>query len=278
MNIKSMDIEPVPIPEPGYRRIGRVNWVGLWTLTFKEIHRFIKVWTQTIAAPTITTCLFMAIFVWALGGTGRTPAGVALGDFLAPGLMIMAVLQNAYQNPTSSILIAKVSGSIVDVLMPPLSAGELTLGYVIGGVVRGVSVGAALWVAFWLWPEVAIEPIHWWAVIYFLIAAATFMSLFGILTAVWAEKFDHAAAINNFVVAPLTLLSGTFYTIDRLPEVLQSGAAYNPFFYLIDGFRYGFIGRADSDLMTGVILTMALNVVLWVAAYHVFRSGYRLKP
>ena len=150
MNSKSMDIGPAPIPEPGYRRIGRVNWVGLWTLTFKEIHRFIKVWTQTVAAPTITTCLFMAIFVWALGGTGRTPAGVALGDFLAPGLMIMADLQNAYQNPTSSILIAKVSGSIVDVLMPPLSAGELTLGYVIGGVVRGavllmLSGEAAMW-------------------------------------------------------------------------------------------------------------------------------------
>jgi ABC-2 type transport system permease protein len=278
MNDDSIDIGLTPIAEPGHRRIGAVNWVGLRTLTFKEIHRFLKVWTQTVAAPTITTCLFMAIFVWALGGTGRSPAGVALGDFLAPGLMIMAVLQNAYQNPTSSILIAKISGSIVDVLMPPLSAGELTFSYVVGGVVRGISVGAALWLAFWLWPGVAIAPIHWWAVIYFLFAAATFMSLFGILTAVWAEKFDHAAAINNFFVVPLTLLSGTFYTIDRLPKVLQSAADFNPFFYLIDGFRYGFIGRADSDLVTGIMITSGINVVLWIAAYYVFRTGYKLKP
>lgn len=278
MSSSSTDIDLAPISEPGHRRIGTVNWVGLQTLVFKEVHRFIKVWTQTVAAPTITTCMFMAIFVWALGSTGRSPLDVPLGDFLAPGLMIMAVLQNAYQNPTSSILIAKISGSIVDVLMPPLSAVELTVGYVIGGVVRGIAVGMALWLAFLLWPGVSIAPVHWWAVIYYMIAAATFMSLFGILTAVWAEKFDHAAAINNFVVVPLTLLSGTFYTIDRLPKVLQTAADFNPFFYLIDGFRYGFIGRADSDLVTGVVLTLALNLVLWLAAYYVFRTGYRLKP
>lgn len=278
MNKNARDAGPALLREPGEQAIGTVNWVGLKTLIFKEIHRFVKVWTQTVAAPAITTSLFMAIFVWALGGAGRSPAGIELGDFLAPGLLIMAVLQNAYQNPSSSILIAKVSGSIVDVLMPPLSALELTIGYIIGGIVRGIAVGAALWLAFYLWPGVSVGPVHWWAVIYYILAAATFMSLFGILVGVWAEKFDHAAAINNFVVVPLTLLSGTFYTIDRLPEALQGVADFNPFFYLIDGFRYGFIDRADSDLLTGVILTGAINIILWIAAYTVFRTGFRLKP
>ncbi len=266
-----------PILEPGKRRIGVVNWIGLRTLTVKEIHRFVKVWTQTVAAPAITTNLFMAIFVWALGGAGRSPAGISLGDFLAPGLMIMAVLQNAFQNPTSSILIAKVNGSIVDVLMPPLSAGELVVGYVVGGVVRGLTVGGVLWLVFAVWPGVGVSPVQWWAVIYYAVAAAVFMSLFGILTAVWADKFDHAAAISNFVVVPLSLLSGTFYTIDRLPEVLRAFADFNPFFYVIDGFRYGFIGRADGDLIVGIVLTMTLNVALWLLAYTVFRTGYKLK-
>ena len=241
------------------------------------MRRFLKVWTQTVLAPTITTLLFMAIFVWALGGSGRAPAGVNLGTFLAPGLMVMAIIQNAFQNPSSSILIAKVQGNIVDILMPPLSAGELTFGFAIGGVVRGLMVGASLWLIFSFWPGIAVTVRHGWIIVYFAFSASLMMSLIGTLTGVWAQKFDHSAAITNFLVVPLSLLSGTFYTIDRLPPILQTVSNFNPFFYLIDGVRYGFIGRSDSNIMIGIFVVLALNIILWFTAHRVFKVGYRLK-
>ena len=165
--------------QPGVRRIGLFNQVGLTTLCIKEVRRFLKVWTQTVLAPTITTLLFMMIFVWALGGSGRGPIGVDLGSFLAPGLMAMAIIQNAFQNPSSSILIGKVQGNIVDVLMPPLSAGELTFGFAIGGVTRGMMVGTVLWLVFSAWPSVSVNITHGWAVFYFGFSASLMMSLPG---------------------------------------------------------------------------------------------------
>jgi len=262
--------------EPGVRRIGWLNGTGLYTLYIKEVRRYIKVWTQTVMAPVVTTVLFMAIFTWALG-SGRAPAGVSLGAFLAPGLLAMAIIQNAYQNPVSSILIAKVSGSIADVLMPPLSALELTIGFAAGGITRGLNVGLVLWLAFYFWPGVDVSPDHLWAVIYYTVSAAMLLSLIGILTGVWAEKFDHGAAINNFIIVPFSLLSGTFYTIDRLPGALQTVSQFNPFFYLIDGLRYGFIGRSDGDIFVGTIAILVLNLVLLVIVHRVLKSGYRLK-
>ena len=263
--------------QPGERRIGIVNGYGLLTLYKKEVHRYFKVWTQTVAAPMITVSLFMAVFMWALAGDGRASGGVSLGTFLAPGLMIMAILQNAFQNPMSSILVGKVQGSIVDVLMPPLSPMELLAGFVLGGITRGLTVGCALFVAFYFWPGVSVSMTHVWAVIYFGFSAATMLSLVGVLTGVWAEKFDHGAAITNFVIGPLTLLSGTFYTIERLPEILQTFSHFNPFFYLIDGFRYGYIGHADGDLTMGVWYILFINVALFLAAYRIIKTGYRLK-
>lgn len=265
------------INEPGVRRIGMINWLGMWTMYLKEVRRFIKVWTQTIAAPTITTCLFMAIFGWALGGAGRAPLGVGLGEFLAPGLIMMAVIQNSFQNPASSIVIGKVQGSIVDTLMPPLSSLEILLGYVLGGVTRGLAIGFALWLAFIVWPDVDMGVSHWWAVFYYLVSASVMLSLIGTVTGIWAEKFDHSSAVTNFIIVPLSLLSGTFYSITRLPEALQSLSSYNPFFYMIDGLRYGFIGRADGDITIGVIYTFVLNIALWLFVHRLLKTGYRLK-
>lgn len=264
--------------KPGERLIGPVNRVGLWTLYLKEVRRFWKVWLQTVAAPMVTTLLFMAIFSLALGGSGRAPAGISFPVFIAPGLLMMTVLQNAYQNPASSILISKVQGNIVDVLMTPLSPGELAFGYIMGGVTRGLAVGLAVLAAFILWPGVEIAVVHWWAFFYYLLAGALFMSLFGTIAGVWAEKFDHAAGINNFFVVPLTLLSGTFYSIQRLPEWAIEITMFNPFFYLIDGFRYSLIGRADGDIATGVMFTLGLNAVLWAGVQIMFKTGYKLKP
>jgi len=264
-------------PELGSRTIGAVNWVGLWTLYMRESRRFMKVWAQTLAAPAVTTILFMVIFTLALGGRGRMVADMPYGQFLAPGLIVMAILQNAFANTSSSILIAKVQGNIVDTLMPPLSALELTIGFVAGGVTRGLLVGMSVGTAFWAMPGVTMEIAHIWAVVYFALAASIMLSLIGVLTGVWAEKFDHSAAITNFVIAPLSLLSGTFYSIERLSTGWQVFSQINPFFYMIDGVRYGFIDRADSDLTTGIIYTLVLNTVLVLWVYRVFKTGYRLK-
>lgn len=264
--------------QPGVRTIGTLNWIGLWTLYLKEVRRFWKVWLQTVAAPMVTTVLFMAIFSFALGGSGRTPAGVSYETFIAPGLLMMTILQNAFQNPSSSILIAKVQGNIVDVLMPPLSATELSLGYILGGITRGLMVGFAVLVAFAVWPGLHLEVVHPWAFVYFALVGSAFMSVFGAVVGIWAEKFDHAAGVNNFIILPLTLLSGTFYSIERLPPAVADISLYNPFFYLIDGFRYSMIGRADGDIATGALVTLAVTAALGYWVFALFRSGYKLKP
>ena len=264
-------------PEIGRRSIGAVNWIGLWTLYARESRRFMKVWTQTLAAPAVTTILFMVIFSLALGGNGRMVADMPYAQFLAPGLIVMAMLQNAFANTSSSILISKVQGNIVDTLMPPLSALELTIGFVAGGVTRGIVVGMSVGTAFALMPGVPMQIQHIWPILYFALAASMMLSLIGVLAGVWAEKFDHSAAITNFVIAPLSLLSGTFYSVERLSDGWQVFSALNPFFYMIDGFRYGFIDRADSTLSTGVTYTLVLNLILIFAVYQVFKKGYRLK-
>jgi len=254
------------------------NRVGLETLCRKEIKRFLKVWQQTVLGPLVTTLLFMVIFTLALSSAGRGVAGIPFVDFLAPGLLMMAVIQNAYQNPSSSILISKIQGNIIDVLMPPLSPLELTLGYTIGGVARGVMVGLALFLAFLFWPGAHTGIHHVWAFLYYLFSGAVLMSLAGAIAGTWAEKFDHSAGLNNFVVVPLSLLSGTFYSIQRLPEAFQTLSLWNPFFYLIDGLRFSMTGFHDGSLLTGSLVVLGINTALAVVVYKMFKSGYKLKP
>ncbi len=261
---------------PGPRPMGAVNWRGLWTLYLKEVRRFLNVATQTLMAPVITTLLFLAIFALALGGAGREVAGIPFIEFLAPGLIMMTMMQNAFANTSSSIVIAKVQGNIVDVLMPPLSAGELTLGMAAGGVTRGLMVGVATGLAMWIFVPLRIhDP---FALLFFAVNASLMLSLLGMIGGIWSERFDHIAAVTNFVITPLSFLSGTFYSIERLPETWQFVAHLNPFFYLIDGMRYGFIGRADSTIALGLVVVPAVNVFLWLVAHRMFATGYRLKP
>jgi ABC-2 type transport system permease protein len=257
------------------RRIGRVNWLGLWTLYRKEVRRFWKVVTQTVLAPLVTTLLFMAIFTLALGGSGRMIGAIHFQNFLAPGLVMMAILQNAFANTSSSLMIAKVQGNIIDTLLPPLSAGELTVGYALGGATRGIVVGTVVVLA--LTPFIDMSVKHWLPVLYFGFSGALMLSLVGILTGIWSEKFDHMAAITNFVITPLSLLSGTFYSIEKLPGIWYSASQYNPFFYMIDGFRYGFIDIADGSLVRGALIVGAFNVFLWLLSYYLFKSGYKLR-
>ena len=261
------------VPPP--RQMAGVNWLGLWELYMKEVRRFWKVVVQTVAAPVITSLMFLLVMVFAFGREGVMISGYHFAEFLVPGLVIMTMIQNAFANTSSSILVAKVQGNIVDVLMPPLSAMELTIAWILGGATRGVVVGIACIAVMGLFADLHVHNI--WLIIFHGIAGSLFMSAVGVLGAIWAEKFDHMAAVTNFIVTPLTFLSGTFYTIDRLPEWAQFIAHYNPFFYNIDGFRHGFLGQEPSQPVLGVIVLTALNIVLFVATYLMIRRGYKLK-
>ncbi len=269
--VESM-LAPTP---PSPRPFGAFNWLGLWTLYLKEVRRFVKVATQTLLAPVVTTLLFLAIFTLALGRTVETVGGVSFVQFLAPGLVMMAMVQNAFANTSSSLLISKVQGNIVDVLMPPLSPGELTLGIAGGGVSRGLAVGITVGLVMW-----TIIPMRMHApffVLFHAVAACLLLSLLGIVGGIWAEKFDHMAAMTNFVITPLAFLSGTFYSVERLPGIWHTIAHLNPFFYMIDGFRYGFIGHADGSLTAGLLVLTGINLAMWWVVYRMFAAGYKLK-
>lgn len=266
---------PVPYPRAGVRRIGTVNWIGVWTLLAKEVQRFVKVGMQTIIAPVITTLLFLAVFALAMANSRPAIHGVPYNAFLAPGLIMMAILQNAFANTSSSVMISKIQGNIVDILMPPLSAGEVTFAIIAGGAIRGLVVGLVTWAATLIF--VPIEITHAWAVIYYAGVASVLMSVLGTLGGIWADKFDHMAAVTNFVITPLSFLSGTFYSVDRLPEPFRMISSLNPFFFLIDGFRYGVTGHADGRLGLGALVVFAVAAGLWFLTYRAFARGWKLK-
>lgn len=263
--------------EPGEAVIQRVNWGGLSALYVKEVRRFFKVQTQTIWAPAITTLLYLIIFSIALGSNRADVLGVHFIDFLAPGLIAMAMIQNSFANASFSLLVGKIQGTIIDYLMPPLSEIELLVAMVGASVTRAVLVGLAVWVVMLLWPGVHVGIAHPWAVLVFGLLGSSMLGFLGLLTSIWAEKFDHAAAITNFVVAPLALLSGTFYSIDKLNPLVAAISHANPFFYAISGFRYGFIGRADSPIILGALLLLMINIGLGALCYALLRSGWKLK-
>jgi len=262
---------------PGEPVLKGVNWGGLRTLYIKEVRRFFKVQMQTVWAPAVTTLLYLAIFTVALGGGGRTVMGVAFADFIAPGLIVMAMIQNAFANASFSLLVGKMQGNIVDYLMPPLSTGELIAGLVGAAVTRAFLVGAAVWLAMLLWPGVSVEVRNPLWALWFGLMGALMLAFLGLMTSLWADKFDHAAAVTNFVVTPLSLLSGTFYSIDQLAPAFQGVSHANPFFYVISGFRFGFLGASDSPLLVGAVGLLALNIGLWAACYALLRSGWKIK-
>ncbi len=253
----------------------RWNAVGWWTLYNREVLRFAKVYNQTVVAPVVTTLLYLAIFALALGPVKDNVDGVPYLVFLAPGLIVMAITQNAFANSSSSLMIAKIQGTIVDVLMAPLSPGELTTAMALGGVTRGLIVGTA--VALAMLPFVALRIHDPWLLAYFGVSAALMLALLGIAGGIWAEKFDHIAAVTNFVITPLSFLSGTFYSIERLPEWLQTLAHLNPFFYMIDGFRFACNGRSDTDPAAGVVMLAVTNAALMWLCWRMFARGYKLK-
>jgi ABC-2 type transport system permease protein len=263
--------------QPGVPAIRSVNWGGLQALYLKEVRRFFKVQLQTIWAPALTTLLYLVIFTVALGRVKREVLGVSFPDFLAPGLIIMGMMQNAFANSSFSLLVGKIQGTIVDYLMPPLSTAEVLFGLAGAAATRAVLVGFAIWGAMMFWPDVHVMPRHIWAIALFGLLGSFMLAFMGVLTSIWAEKFDHAAAVTNFVVAPLALLSGTFYSVDKLAPTFAAISHANPFHYAISGFRYGFIGQADIPLGFGIALLVGINVVLAATCYLLLKTGWKIK-
>ncbi|TCP72493.1 ABC transporter permease [Sphingomonas sp. PP-CE-1G-424] len=266
---------------PGVPVIKSVNWEGLRTLYIKEVRRFFKVQLQTVWAPAITTLLFLIVFTIATGAKSPVPVDgqiVDFADFIAPGLIIaQGMMGPAFANASFSLLAGKMQGTIVDYLQPPLSTGELLAALVGGAITRAVIVGIVVWAAMALYPGVHVTPHAPLAIIWFGLLGATFLALLGVLTSIWADKFDHAAAVTNFVIAPLSLLSGTFYSVDKLAPAFRAFSHANPFFYIISGFRYGFLGIADSPVMIGGIVILVIDLVLATLCYRLLQSGWKLK-
>ena len=284
MNDRSPNTQAAPWVQrtPGDPVLKGVNWRGLKTLYIKEVRRFFKVQMQTVWAPAVTTLLYLAIFTVALGRGGRTvmvtpSIEVPFANFIGPGLIVMAMMQNAFANSSFSLLVGKIQGNIVDYLMPPLSTGELIAGLIGAAVTRAFLVGFAVWLAMLLWPGVSVAVRRPELALWFGLMGSLLLSFLGLLTSVWAEKFDHAAAVTNFVVTPLSLLSGTFYSVHQLAPTFQKVSHANPFFYVISGFRSGFLGVSDSPLWVGAIGLLVLNLVLWALCYALLKSGWRIK-
>lgn len=252
-----------------------INYIGTWTLFVKEVRRFLKVYNQTLLAPVITSLLFLAVFSLSIGNHVDAIGTVPFGEFMASGLIIMTIVQQVFANASSTFIMGKVLGSMVDLLMPPLSAGEIVTAIVGASVLRGILVGllSAFTIMFFIDYHVA----HPLVVGFFVIASAVMLALLGLLSGVLSDTFDQMAAITSYIITPLSFLSGTFYSIHNLPVFWQKVAHVNPFFYMIDGFRYGMTGYSDGNAMIGGIILIVANIILWFIVYKLIARGYRLK-
>jgi ABC-2 type transport system permease protein len=245
------------------------------TLLSKEIRRFLSVWMQTIFTPVITTGLYLVIFGVSLGKQINLGTGISYLSFIVPGLIMMGIVNNAAQNASSSIFIAKMNNALVDILVSPLSATETALAYTLGGVVRALMVGTITWLISL--PFQVTFPLHLGFVLIIALATAAFFSALGALVAIFADKFDHIGAFNTFILLPLIYLGGVFYSIHILPPFWQRISSINPIFYMIDGFRYGFIGHADGSPLTSLAFVCLFAVAMVGVLIWVLKKGYRLR-
>ena len=259
----------------GSRRFGLINWVGAWTLYKKEVLRFLIVWIQTIFSPLISSLLFLLVLSLAIGADRGDILGVPFITFFAPGLISMQVIQQSFSHSSSSFMIGKIQGNILDLLYAPLSAAEVTVSISLAAVTRSVMIAAVSIIVFKL--IIKIEITNYLLLVIFTLLSSFILGNIGIIAGLWAEKFDHMATVTNFVIVPLSFLSGTFYSIDRLPEFLQIVSKANPFFYMIDGFRYSFIGQADGSITIGLVYLTILSVASWFITYLLYKNGYKIK-
>lgn len=252
-----------------------INYIGAWTLLKKEVHRFTKVYHQTILSPTVNILLFLAVFRLSMGPHINQISGVPFPIFMASGLIMMAAMQNAFANSSSSLVMAKVMGFIVDYLIAPLGPIELIFGFAIGSVIRGFCVAFVCFLSIFLF--LPLEIFNFWACILYLFLGCLALGTLGIICGIMSETFDQMSAMTSYIITPLTFLSGTFYSTNNLPGFWRVVSHFNPFFYMIDGFRYGITGHNDGNLMAGALYLIALNIILLLISFWMFKTGYRLK-
>ena len=259
----------------GVRKFGLVNWIGFRTLYIKEVSRFLVVWAQTLLSPLISSLLFLSVLSLALGNDRGEVLGFSFISFLAPGLIAMSIIQQSFSHSVSSLMIAKIQGNITDTLFAPLSAVEVSLAIILAAVTRSIVILIISIIVFSL-----IVEIHIYSIFYIFIGAflgSFILGALGFITGLWAEKFDHTATITNFIVTPLSFLSGVFYSIDRLPAFFQSISKINPFFFIIDITRFGFLGVSDGFIVFGLIYLTILAFAMWFLSYYLYKIGYKIK-
>ena len=259
----------------GVRKFGLVNWIGFRTLYIKEVSRFLVVWAQTLLSPLVSSLLFLSVLSLALGNERGEVLGFSFISFLAPGLIAMSIIQQGFSHSVSSLMIAKIQGNITDTLYAPLSAVEVSLAIILAAVTRSIVILIISIIVFSL-----IVEIHIYSILYIFVGAflgSFILGALGFITGLWAEKFDHTATITNFIVTPLSFLSGVFYSIDRLPAFFQSISKINPFFFIIDITRFGFLGVSDGFIVFGLIFLTILAFAMWFLSYYLYKIGYKIK-
>ena len=259
----------------GARRFGLINWIGFWTLYKKEVLRFLIVWIQTLLSPIISSLLFLGVLAVAIGDGRSDMLGYPFITFLAPGLIAMQIIQQAFSHSSSSFMIGKIQGNIVDILYAPLSASEVTIAVALAATTRSFMIGLVSLIVFYFLVHIEIKSFS--AVIFYTFISSFILGSVGVIAGLWAEKFDHMATVTNFLIIPLSFLSGTFYTIDNLPVFLQTISKCNPFFYMIDGFRYGFLEKSDGSIFVGSLYLTILAIVLWYVSYLLYKKGYKIR-
>ena len=252
-----------------------MNSRGFYTLFYKEVLRFGKVWLQTLGAPIITSLLYLLVFSHVLEGRMEVFEGVSYSAFLIPGLMMMSLIQNAFANSSSSIIQSKVTGNIVFLLLAPLSYLETYLAFMLAAVVRGMVVGLGVLVVGIFFVDLPVHSVV--ALVSFGLLSGAVLATFGVIAGIWAEKFDQLAGAQNFIIMPLSFLSGVFYSIHSLPPFWQKLSHFNPFFYMIDGFRYGFFGVSDVDPRFSLAVLVASLGILAILTLAMLSRGYRLR-
>jgi|TARA_B110001452_G_C15160371_1_gene403622 ABC-2 type transport system permease protein len=259
----------------GVRRFGFINWIGFKSLWFKECNRFMAVWQQTLLSPLVSSLLFLSVLSLALGNNRGDVLGYPFITFLAPGLIAMSILTQSFSHSVSSLMIGKIQGNIVDMLYAPLSAFEVSMAIILAAITRSLLIAIISIIVFSLIVKIPINNIFYILIFGFL--SSFILGSLGFITGLWAEKFDHTATVTNFIITPLSFLSGVFYSIDKLPNFFQIISHLNPFFYMIDGFRYGFLGTSDGSINFGIVYLVILSFVMWFIAFYLYKKGYKIK-
>ena len=254
---------------------GLINWIGFKSLWFKECNRFMAVWQQTLLSPLVSSLLFLSVLSLALGNNRGDVLGYPFISFLAPGLIAMSILTQAFSHSVSSLMIGKIQGNIVDMLYAPLTALEVSMAITLAAMTRSFLIAIISIIIFSLIVEIPIYNIFYIFIFSFL--GSFILGSLGFISGLYCEKFDHTATITNFIITPLSFLSGAFYSIDKLPGFFQTISYVNPFFYMIDGFRYGFLGASDGSISTGIVYLTILSFIMSFISFYLYKVGYKIK-